>query len=174
MVPMDKSPPIWLFTDHVTAVLVVPVTVAVNNCMVLKTRAAVAGLTTTLILEFGTVTSTVLAPDTAEPGFGFVTVTETLPTWLASAVPVAVNCVEETNVVASGVVPKFTTAPFTKPVPVRVSVNAPVVTEEGVTVVRTGIGFTSVIAEFPDCVLSMTLVAVTVMLFAAGTVSGAE
>ena len=110
-------------------------------------------------------TSTVLAPETAEPGFGFVTVTEILPTWLASAVPVAVNCVEETNVVASGVVPKLTTAPFTKPVPVRVRVNGPVVTEEGVTVVSTGTGFNSVIAEFPDCVLSMTLVAVTVMVF---------
>src|SRR5664279_2023445 len=163
MVPMVESPPVSLFTDQVTAVVVVPVTVAVNSCEASKTSAAVAGLTVTLMLEFGTVTNTAIEPEVAEPGFGFVTVTEILPTWLASAVPAAVNCVDETKVVVSGVDPKLTTAPFTKPVPVRVSVNAPVDTEVGPTLVRTGTGFKRLIAAFPDCVLSMTLVAVTVI-----------
>ena len=51
------------------------------------------------------------------PGGGFTTVTVTLPTCAAVAVPEALSCVGETNVVVSAVVPNITCAPFTKPLP---------------------------------------------------------
>ncbi len=44
------------------------------------------------------------------PGSGFFTTTDTSPTWPLVALPVAVNCVEETRVVVSVVEPKVTVA----------------------------------------------------------------
>src|SRR6266853_5797253 len=71
-------------------------------------------------------------------GPGFTTVTGTVPTWAAVAVPVAVSWVEERKVVVSGVVPKSTCAPERKPVPVSVKVNGPTMIDVGETEVRTG------------------------------------
>ena len=67
----------------------------------------------------------------AEPGFGFVTVTATLPACELAAVPAAVNFVAETNVVWSAVEPKFTVAPLTKPLPNAVMVNEPIPSCDG-------------------------------------------
>ena len=61
----------------------------------------------------------------ADPGFGFVTVTCTLPTSEAVAMPLAVSSVAETKFVASAVLPKFTTAPATNEPPETVIVNEP-------------------------------------------------
>jgi hypothetical protein len=53
------------------------------------------------------------------------------------------------------------TAPFRNEVPETMMVALPIVTETGVTCVRTASGFYSVTAELPVAVLSATLVAVT-------------
>ena len=86
------------------------------------------------------------------PGAGFVTVTFTLPAAAISAAgTVAMICVLVTEEgVIAGFAPKFTVAPLTKPVPVRVSVNAgpPVVALVGERDARTGGGF--VIANVTD------------------------
>ena len=60
------------------------------------------------------------------PPAGFVTVTFTVPAVAISAAGIVATIwvlVTEEGVIA-GLVPKFTVAPATKPVPVRVNVNA--------------------------------------------------
>jgi hypothetical protein len=78
------------------------------------------------------------------PGLGFVTVTDTDPTCALVAVPLAVSCVLDTKVVDKIAPPKETVAPFTKSLPLIVSVNVPTFTEEGVTSEICGIGFNKV------------------------------
>ena len=76
------------------------------------------------------------------PPAGLVTVTFTVPAVAISpAGIVATICVPVTEVgVIAGLVPKFTVAPATKPVPVRVNVKAapPSVAEAGASEVRVG------------------------------------
>jgi hypothetical protein len=105
------------------------------------------------------------------PGSGFCTVTENVPA--LPAVPVAVNCVEETNVVVSAVVLNITCAPDTKLLPVSVSVKFPRFVEAGEMPLSVGVGFQSVTEAEPDFVVSAALVAVTLMVFGEGSVAGA-
>src|SRR5580704_4363625 len=173
IVPTCVLPLICPATDHVTAVFAVPVTVAVNCCDAPVTRFALVGEIVILMLELGALSTTVTAFETAEPGFGFVTVTGTLPACAAVAVPLAVNCVGDTNVVASAVPPKFTTAPLTKFVPITSKVNAPMVSAGGVTETMVGTGFCNVTAAVPELVVSAILVAVTLIALLTGNVAGA-
>ncbi len=82
-----------------------PVTVALKDCWLPARIVAVAGDTCTLIAALFT-TCAINPPEETAPGSGFFTVMEMLPTWPVVAVPLAVNCVEDTRVVASAVAPK--------------------------------------------------------------------
>jgi hypothetical protein len=112
--------------------------------------------------------------DPAPPGFGLFTVTEILPTCEAVAVPVAVSCVDETNVVVIATPPNITCDPFTNPLPVTVSENAPTETAFGLTLETAGSGFINVIALVPDEEALATLTAETVTKFWVGTTVGAK
>ena len=83
-------------TLHVTAVLVLPETVALNCSVVPGERLTLLGVTETATPEM---TLSVRTADTG-PGPGLATVMFTVPGW--AAVPTAVSCVAETNVVESG------------------------------------------------------------------------
>src|SRR5271170_642933 len=67
----------------------------------------------------------IAGPEVDDPGSGFFTVTETLPSWAAVALPVAVSCVDEVRVVVSAAVPNKTTAFVAKCAPFSVSVKVP-------------------------------------------------
>lgn len=110
----------------------------------------------------------------AAPGFGLSTVTEMLPTCEAVAVPVAVNCVDETNVVVIAAPPNITCDPFTNPVPVTASENAPTAIEFGLAPETTGSGFINVTALLPDDVELATLIASIETEFGVGTAAGAK
>ena len=88
------------------------------------------------------------------PPAGFVTVTFTVPAVEMSAVGiVATICVVVTDEgVIAGLAPKFTVAPATKPVPVRVNVKAapPTVAEVGAREVRVG-AEAALIVNDTDC-----------------------
>jgi len=116
-------------------------------------------------------TWTVMLPDALLPGLGFVTVTPKFPA--DAAVPVAVSCVEETKVALSAVPPRLACAPCTKLLPLSVNATAPVVNVVGLTVVRTGIGFSSVTLLVPFALASAALTASTVTAFVPGTTFGA-
>src|SRR5271163_4244404 len=163
-----------LFTDQVTWISVLPVTVA-SNCVVLPApMVTVLGLRVTTMFELAT-TSARMGAEVAEPGLGLVTVMLTLPTCAAVAVPVAVSSVGDTNVVVNCCVPKLTTEPFMKPEPVIVSKNLmPTTISVGMALVRTGTGLPRVMAALPEEVLSATLVAVTVTLLGFGIFVGAR
>ena len=88
--------------------------------------------------------------------------------------PVAVNCVAETNAVVSAAPPNITCAPLTKPLPVTVSENAPTATEFGFTLETTGTGFNSVTGLLPDEDALAALTAETVTEFGVGTAAGAK
>ena len=169
MVPMLALPPATPFTDQLTAVLFVPVTVAVNTCWLPERIMPVAGDTCTT-MPF---TCAVIAAETLDPGAGFCTVMFTLPTCASVAVPVAVNCVEEITVVVSAVVPIKTVAPGAKCKPVRVNVKGPTGMTIGETVLSCGTGLSSVTALLPVLLASTLSVALIVMMFAVGGNSGA-
>src|SRR6266850_1149867 len=111
--------------------------------------------------------------DVAEPGFGFCTVTCTVPTCWSVAVPVAVSCVELLKVVVRNCPPNTTTAPFTKFEPVAVSVKLPTLIVCGASAVKIGIGFRIVAAADAVARLSAALVAVTFTGFGFGRLAGA-
>src|SRR5215469_2926854 len=106
------------------------------------------------------------------PGSGFCTITENVPA--LPAVPVAVSCVDETNVVASAVLLNITCAPDTKFVPVSVSEKLPRFVVAGEMPVSVGVGFQRVMAAEPDLVESAALVAVTLTVLGEGGPVGAE
>src|SRR3989442_5410291 len=109
------------------------------------------------------VTGTHSGSEVADPGFGLVTVTHTLVlAWAGVAVPVAVNCIADTNIVCSAVPPKFTCAPETNFVPLTLRVKGPTGNGFGETELITGMGFSRVTMALPLLVVSATLVAVTV------------
>src|ERR1700690_853817 len=89
------------------------------------------------------------------------------------AVPVAVSCVEEFNVVERPVLPKNTCAPVTKLLPVTVSVKLPVGKVIGETDVSTGVGFQMVTLLVPVAEESAELTAVMMMEFELGKLLGA-
>ena len=89
------------------------------------------------------------------------------------AIPVTVNCVEESSVVASAIVPRYTVAPVAKCLPLSVSEKAPTGMEIGRTASSCGDGFVSVTPVFPDLLLSAVSTALIVMVFGEGGNSGA-
>ena len=72
-----------------------------------------------------------------------MTLTE-VPFCPAVAVPVAVSCVADANLVVRFCPPKVTTAPLTKFVPVTVIEKLPVGTDPGLTLLIAGTGFWTV------------------------------
>jgi hypothetical protein len=87
----------------------------------------------------------VCAVDVAPGHVGLVTVTDAVPAAaMREADTVAVNCVEETNVVVSGVPFQFTVDPETKFVPITVSVNPepPAVAQVGLSELIVGLALT--------------------------------
>ena len=126
------------------------------------------------MLEFGPTTCTLTGAEVEPPGSGLTTVTGTVPTCASVGVPTATSCVGAMNVVLSPIVPRFTMDAGVKPVPFTVSTKAVfAVRVVGVTLVITGVAFSSVTVALPDRVGSSTLVAVTVTVFGVGRVSGA-
>jgi hypothetical protein len=111
------------------------------------------------------------ALDVALPGLGFITATEKVPA--DAALPVAVNCVDDTNVVASGEPAKSTCAPLTNPLPTAVIVNVPDEIDDGAILVSVGIGFSKVTALLPKAVASAALTARTVTALELGAAPGA-
>lgn len=105
------------------------------------------------------------------PGSGFSTATGNVPA--LAALPVAVSCVEETNVVGRATLLTRTWAPETKLVPVRVREKLPRLVEAGEMPTREGVGFQRVTAEDEDLVLSAALLAVTEIVLGEGRVEGA-
>ena len=83
------------------------------------------------------------------PGSGFCTVTVTLPTCEASAVPVPANSPAETNVVGRAVVPNMIFAPLTNLLPETTSVKEPNPIVVGLIAVTTGIGLSRVTVLLP-------------------------
>jgi hypothetical protein len=89
------------------------------------------------------------------------------------SVSLAVSCVAETNVVASGVVPRSTCAPEMKLVPVTASEKFPVPTLAGFVPESVGVGFKIVTALEEAAEVKAALVAVTVSVLGVGSVDGA-
>ena len=119
----------------------------------------------------GAVTVTLIEPDALPPGFGLLTLTPKVPA--DASEPVAVSCVAETKVVPSAEPPKETCAPFTKWLPLTVSVNEPAVKVEGLTPLMAGVGFHNVTVLDALTLESCTDVTLTVTLFGLGSVPGA-
>ena len=109
--------------------------------------------------------------DVALPGLGFITETANVPA--EDSVPVAVSCVDETKVVASGAPARRTCAPLTNPAPFTVIAKAPAGTEVGAMLASTGAGFSKVTALLPVVLASAELTARTVIVFGLGSVFGA-
>jgi hypothetical protein len=89
------------------------------------------------------------------------------------SLPLAVSCVDETNVVVSAVFPSITVAPEMKFVPVRVIEKLPVPVLAGLIPESVGVGFKIVTALDALAELDAALVAVTVSAFGFGSVAGA-
>jgi hypothetical protein len=109
--------------------------------------------------------------DVALPGLGFITATENVPE--DASLPVAVSCVDDTNVVASGAPARSASAPLTNPLPYTVIANAPAGTDVGAMLLSTGAGFCNVTALLPAALASAELTARTVTVLVLGTVVGA-
>src|SRR5215469_6424482 len=173
MRPTALFPPTTPFTDHVTLRSTDPVTVAVNCCTFPAPSVAVFGETVTVMLEFGPTTCTLNGAEVEPPGSGLTTVTGAVPTCASVGVPTAINCVGAIKVVLNCTVPRFTMDPAVKPVPFTVISDCTfAVRIVGVTLLMTGIGFSSVTVALPDFVGSSTLVAVTVTVLGVGKVRG--
>ncbi len=96
-----------------------------------------------------------------------------LKTPTVGAEPVAVSCVDDTKVVASGVVPNRTWAPEMNLVPDTVSEKLPVPTLAGFVPTSVGVGFMSVTAVEALADVDAALVALTVTVFGFGSDAGA-
>jgi len=102
---------------------------------------AVSGLVITGVAAIVNVTGV----DVAQEHVGFTTVTGAVPAVAISAAgTVAVSCVTETNVVASGLPFQFTVEPVTKFVPFTVNVNCgpPAVAQVGLSELIVGLALT--------------------------------
>lgn len=108
--------------------------------------------------------------EVALPGLGFITATEKVPA--EDSFPIAVSCVDDTNVVASGPPWKSACAPLTNPLPFKVIANAPAETDAGAIPLSIGTGFCKVTALLPDAEESAALTAAMFTVFEAGTVLG--
>jgi len=158
---------------QVTAVLLDPVTVALNCLVAPVETVAVAGATLT-VTGAAAVTLRFTGLLTVPPRPLLTTVMGTLvPTCAAVAVPVAFKPVGEISVVASAVVPKFTTELAAKLAPFREIVNCPTGTEVGEVLHSCTAGCVTVIVIVPNFVASAVLVACTVTALFMGTTAGA-
>jgi hypothetical protein len=90
-----------------------------------------------------------------------------------ASLPIAVSCVEDTKVVASGAPARRTWAPLAYPLPFTVIANAPAGTDVGAMPVSTGTGFCNVTALLPVAEASAELTARTVTVLEFGIVAGA-
>jgi len=109
--------------------------------------------------------------EVAVPGLGFITDIEKFPA--DASLPVAVSCVEDTKVVASGAPARSTCEPLTNPLPFTVIANAPAGTDVGAMPVRTSIGFCNVTVLPPVALESAELTARTVTVLEPWTAFGA-
>lgn len=110
--------------------------------------------------------------EVALPGLGFSTAIENVPG--LDTLPVEVNCVEDTKVVASAEPSKSSCAPLANPLPFAVIVNVPVEIEVGEILVSAGTAFQSVTGLLPVADELAELTARIVTVFDAGTAAGAE
>jgi len=109
--------------------------------------------------------------EVALPGLGFITDTEKVPA--DASLPVAVSCVEDTKVIASGAPARSTCAPLTNPLPFTVIANAPAGTDVGAMPVSTSMGFCNVTALLPVALVLAELTARTATVLEPGTAFGA-
>ena len=109
--------------------------------------------------------------DVALPGLGFITATAKFPA--DDSLPVAVSCVDDTKVVASGAPARSTSTPLTNPAPLTVIANDPAGTDAGAMPARTGTGFCKVTELLPEAVASAELTALTVIMLEPAIVIGA-
>ena len=109
--------------------------------------------------------------EVALPGLGFITATANIPA--DASLPLAVSCVEDTKLVASGAPARSTWAPLTNPLPFTVIAKAPAGTDVGAMSASTGAGFRSVSVLLPVALASAELTARTVTEFELGTATGA-
>jgi hypothetical protein len=109
--------------------------------------------------------------DVALPGLGFITATANVPA--DDSLPVAVSCMDDTKVVASGAPARSTSAPLTNPLPFSVIAKAPAGTDAGAILMSTGNGFCSVTALLAVAEESAELTARTVTMLELGTIEGA-
>jgi hypothetical protein len=173
IVPTVAFPPATLLTLQVTPVFAAPFTVAVNCCVFVTGTPALAGPTET-VTGAAAVMLRLTGPLVVPPRPLFVTVMGTLvPTWAAVAVPVALRPVDESSIVVSGVLPKFTTEVAAKFAPLSEMVKVPTGTEVGEVLQSCTGGWVIVMVTVPNLVLSAVLVACTVTAFMAGTTAGA-
>jgi hypothetical protein len=119
----------------------------------------------------GAVTATLTVGEVLPPGFGLLTAIVNVPA--VDAEPVAVSCPAETNLVVTAAPPKSTCAPGTKLLPAIVSVYAPVVKLEGLTLLMAGVGFHSVTLLVPLAAEFAAAVAPILIVLELGRLAGA-
>jgi hypothetical protein len=105
------------------------------------------------------------------PGFGFITEIVKVPAELSA--PLAVSCMDETNVVVSAEPFNRTCAPLTKLWPVIDNVKLPALTDVGAMLPNTGVGFHTVTLLSPVALASAALMASIVTLSGFGKLAGA-
>src|SRR5271168_879910 len=118
-------------------------------------------------------TKAITVPEVEDPGSGFFTVTEMLPSCAVVAVPIAVNCVDELRVVVSAVVPNTTVAFAAKCAPVTISVKVPTGNCAGEMETICGTGLSRVAAALDLADGAAVSAAPMVILFGVGGNSGA-
>jgi len=169
IVPTDPLPPTMLFTFQIADVFPLFWTVAENCRVVLTLTVAVVGE-----IEIATgaaaVTSTIYVLETSPSGVLTATGTDSLA---AGALPLARNCVADTNVVGCRTAPSNEMVePLVNPTPLTVRVKAPAGIGDGVTEEIAGRG-RIVTAALPVAVGDEVLAARTVTVAGLGTTVGA-
>jgi len=137
---------------QVTDWFVVPETVAFSCKVCPGSTFLPGGVTVTTI---GAPIRTIRAVDGTAPGSGFSTISCADVSFCdAIVVPLAVNSVDETNLVVSVCPASVTFAPLTNFAPLMVIEKLPTGTAVGEMAVTVGIGFSSEISVLPESVLS--------------------
>ena len=165
--PTVAVPPVIPFTFHVTVVLAVFCTVAVN-CNV-RRNLTVAEVGEMVTITAGAVTFTNTVFDTSP---SVVLTTTGTDAFGEGAFPVAVSCVDETTVVGSAAPSKEMIEPAVNPAPFTVRLKLPAGIEDGFTELMLGIGMI-VTAELPVDDGDVVLAARTVTVAGFGTAAGA-
>lgn len=167
--PVAIEPPVTPFTDHVTAVLVVPLTAAEKACVAPSATDADVGVTATAMVGATTDTEMTLLVT----GFVPPCLTENVRVPAFAAVPVTVSRVADTKVEVART-PSISTSAFdAKPEPVKVPVKLPIGIGDGETDVSVGTALTTFSDEEPMMLGRDVLRAVTVTGLTIGTATGA-